>query len=115
MKLIRSWIISAFALFVASWLMPDTFLLEGTGTALMASLVLGILNSTVRPVLNILTFPLTLITLGLFRFVVNGIVIKLLDGIMDGMEVKTFLTAMAISLIISLISNLFEDTKKRSK
>jgi putative membrane protein len=78
--------------------------LAGAGAALVAGLVLGLVNALVRPVLVILTLPLTLITLGLFLLVLNGICLALTAWLVPGFDVDGFLPAFLGALVISVVS-----------
>lgn len=89
--------------------MLSAHLLEGihvTGffSALFAAAILGFLNAFFRPVLIILTLPITLLTLGLFTFVINAILLMMVSGLLSGFEVASFGSALGGSLIISLVS-----------
>lgn len=112
MRLIKFLIINTLAIMAAAWLMPQSFQVDGVSTAIVASLVLGILNWTVKPILKILSFPITILTLGLFSFVVNGAVISLLARLMDGMYLKNFGAAMIAALIISLVNSVLNGVTK---
>ncbi|RYG74414.1 phage holin family protein [Lentibacillus lipolyticus] len=99
-------VLSAVALMAASWLFSG-FHLEGFGTALLASVILGILNAIVRPVLVILTLPVTVLTLGLFLFVVNAITLMITQAVMDeSFAIAGFGTAIAAAVILSIINML---------
>lgn len=112
MKLIRSWILTTLAIMAASWLMPQSFSVDSFTTAAVAALVLGILNITVKPVLHILSLPITILTLGLFSFVINGIIISLLARLMSGMEVSGFFAALLVALVISVINSALNSLTK---
>ncbi len=78
--------------------------LEGAVPALLAGLVLGVINALVRPVLVILTLPLTLLTLGLFLLVLNGVCLALTAWLVPGFDIAGFLPAMLGALVISVVS-----------
>jgi putative membrane protein len=73
--------------------------------AIIFALVLAVLNAIVKPLLILLTLPITIITLGLFLFVINAIIILLADKLMDGVKIDGFLWALVFSLILSVISS----------
>jgi putative membrane protein len=75
-------------------------------TAITVAIVLGLLNFFVKPILLLFTFPLTILTLGLFYFVINAIIILLCDHFVDGFEVNGFFTALLFSIILSLSQSL---------
>jgi putative membrane protein len=73
--------------------------------ALILALVLALLNTFIKPILVILTFPITIVTLGLFLFVINAIIILLADKFLDGIRVDSFLWALLFSLLLSVVSS----------
>jgi|SRR5690606_29723354 putative membrane protein len=79
---------------------------EGFSTAIVFAIVLGVLNLIVKPILSILGLPLTIITLGLFSFVINAIVILIADYFIEGMVVDGFWWALIFSIALSLITSL---------
>jgi putative membrane protein len=105
--MILRFLINAIAIAVAARYVPG-LLLSGPGAALMAAAILGLVNVLVRPVLLLLTLPFTLLTLGLFIFVVNAVCLMLTAAIVPGFEVTGFKGAFLGALIISLVSWLLE-------
>jgi putative membrane protein len=101
MKLILRWILlSAALLLVSQW---DTgIMVRNFGAAMLASFVLGLLNAVVRPLLIILTLPVTVLTLGLFLFVINAITFEMASRLLDGFQVHSFTDALWGSVIYSL-------------
>ncbi len=96
-------LISAAGLWLASEMVPSIEF-RSAGTLVLAAVLLGIVNAVVRPVLVVLTFPITLITLGLFLLVVNAAMLGLVAALLDGFSVGGFWSALAGSLIVSLTS-----------
>jgi putative membrane protein len=96
-------IVNAAALWVAAYLIPGVAIADLTALAL-AALVLGIINAVVRPVLVVLTFPLTLVTLGLFLFVLNAFCLWLTSRLVPGFDIQSFGAALLGSLVISVVS-----------
>ena len=96
-------IVNAAALWVAAQLVPG-IVVAGLTPLLLAALVLGLINAIVRPVLVILTLPLTLLTLGLFIFVLNAFCLWLTSRIVPGFEVQTFGSALLGALVVSIVS-----------
>jgi putative membrane protein len=82
----------------------DGIVVSGFFSAFFAAAFLGILNAFFRPVLFILTLPITIVTLGLFTFVINAIMLMMVSGIVSGFEVKGFGAAFIGSLLISIVS-----------
>ncbi len=84
-------------------------------TALLVAIVLAFLNSMVKPVLTLLSLPITFFTLGLFLLVINAMIILFADRLVDGFKVDGFWTALWFSLVLSLVSSLLDLTKGREK
>ena len=101
MKLVIRWLLLAAALLLVAYLYPGVTV-SSFGTAMIAALVLGLLNTIVRPLLVLLTLPVTLLTLGLFLFVINALMFWAAAGVLDGFNVKGFTAALIGSLIYSL-------------
>ena len=96
-------IVNAAALWVAAQLVPG-IVVTGLTPLLLAALVLGLINAVVRPILLVLTLPLTLVTLGLFIFVLNAFCLWLTSRIVPGFEVHTFAAALLGALVVSIVS-----------
>jgi len=106
MKLLLNWGLSALALWVVSHLVPG-FHVSGWVAALIAALVIGFVNATLGLFLKIITFPLTLLTLGLFWLIINAVMIKLASAIAPGFHVDTFGAAFWGAIVLSLVNMLF--------
>ena len=110
MKLLIRWVILILALFVAAWLVPGIHVRQDAWTAYAAmAVILGLVNSVVRPVLKLLSCPLIILTLGLFVLVINGIALLLASKIAVnwfgvGFYVDGFWSAFLGALIVSLVS-----------
>ncbi|MEO5772467.1 MAG: phage holin family protein [Burkholderiaceae bacterium] len=101
MKLILRWLLLAAALLLVAYLYPGVTV-KSFSAAMIAALVLGLLNTIVRPLLVMLTLPVTLLTLGLFLFVINALMFWAAAGVIDGFNVNGFVAALVGSLIYSL-------------
>ncbi|HQW68752.1 MAG TPA: phage holin family protein [Flavobacterium sp.] len=101
MKLIIRLLVTSVLVMIISHLMTGVIVDEFT-SALTVAIVLGLLNLFVKPILVILTLPVTIITLGLFYLVINAAMILVCDHFVDGFKVNTFWTAMLFSIILSL-------------
>jgi putative membrane protein len=101
--LLLRWLILTFAIMTAAYLFPGIHV-NGFGSALFAALVLGILNAFFRPILFILTLPINVLSLGLFTFVINAVLLLMTSGVIGGLVVDGFGSALFGSLIISLVS-----------
>ena len=96
-------IISTVAIIIAANLL-DGVVVSNVTTALIAAIVLGFLNAFVRPVLQILALPITILTLGLFYFVINILMIYLAAAIVDGFAITNLISAILFALIVAVIS-----------
>ena len=97
-------VVSSLAVFVADWLLPGVTI-DSFATAIGVAIVLGILNATLKPLLIIITIPLTFLSLGLFLLIINAIIIGVADQWVDGMHVSRTWTAILFSFLISTISS----------
>lgn len=102
MNLLLRWLIIAAALYVAAWIVPGITLGEGVAPVLVAALVIGLINALVKPVLVILTFPITVLTLGLFYLVLNGALFYLAAVVTPGLDLTGFGAAFLGALVMSL-------------
>jgi putative membrane protein len=102
-RLLIGWILNAIALLGVAYLMPS-IQVASVGSALIAALVLGLVNTLVRPILVILTLPATLLTLGLFLFVINGLLFWAVGSFLDGFSVGGFWSGVLGAILYSLIS-----------
>ena len=93
--------ICAFGLWIASKLVPG-FTIEGTSTLVFAAFLLGLVNAVVRPLIVLLTLPLTLVTLGLFLLVVNAAMLGIVAWLLDGFRLASFGSALLGSIVVSL-------------
>ncbi|WP_029044232.1 MULTISPECIES: phage holin family protein [Cupriavidus] len=103
MRLLAVWIINAAALFLVGNLISGIHL-GGFGSAMIAALVLGLVNTLIRPILVILTLPVTLLTLGLFIFVINALLFLFVGKLLSGFVVSGFGAALLGSILYSVIS-----------
>ena len=105
MALILVWILNAVALLAVAYLLPG-ITVASFGSALVAALVLGLLNSLVKPVLVLLTLPITIVTLGLFLIVLNALLFWFAGSILKGFQVNGFWWAVGGAILYSIISGL---------
>lgn len=96
-------VICALGLWLASAIVPGMYV-AGVGTLLIAALLLGVVNAVVRPVLVILTLPITIVTLGLFLLVINAAMLGLVALMLSGLAFSGFFSALFASIIVSLVS-----------
>lgn len=105
MKFLIDLIIRALVLLLTTYLVPG-FRIDSYVTALVVALVLAVLNILVKPLLVILTLPVTILTLGLFYFVINAILLIIASRLIDGFRIESFGTAIIASIVIATISAL---------
>ena len=103
MKIIARILITALALLIVAKLMPGV-MVDGLYPAIIAAIVLGLMNAIVRPVLVVLTLPITIVTLGLFIFVINGLLFWFTASFLEGFAVAGFWSAVIGALLVSIIS-----------
>ena len=103
LHLIVSWFVSALALWLVAQIVPG-IKVRDFGAALVATIVIAIVNATIGPVLRFLTFPLTFLTLGLFLLVVNAFLLKLASLVTPGFAVHGFWSAVAGSLVLTILT-----------
>jgi putative membrane protein len=108
--MIKHWLISTIAIIITAYLLPgvSTTLIG----ALVVAVVLGLLNTFIKPIVVILTLPLTIVTLGLFYFVINALMVLLAAEIVPGFAVSGFISALLFALILSLVQMLFRDKEE---
>lgn len=105
MKLLINWFVSALALFIVSRLVPG-FHLDGFGAALIASILIGLVNALIKPLLLLLTLPINVLTLGLFTLVINALLLLLASSFSPGFTIDNFATAFVSSILLSLVSTI---------
>ena len=103
LKLLISWLIVTGAILLAAYLIPGVRV-RSIGSAAVAAAILGVVNLILKPIAVVLTFPITVITLGLFIFVVNALLFWLVAAVAPGVEVKNFWSALLGALIVSIVS-----------
>jgi putative membrane protein len=103
MYLIVSWLLSALSLMIVAHVVSG-FRVESFGAALIASLVIGLINSTLGVLLKILTLPLTIVTFGLFLFVINALILRMTSGLVSGFYVESFGPAFVGAIVLALVS-----------
>lgn len=102
-NLILRWILLALALLAVASIVPG-ITIKGFGTALIVALVIGLINVFIRPIIEILTLPINILTLGLFTFVINALLLWLAAAIVNGFEIAGFIAALLGSILLSIFS-----------
>jgi putative membrane protein len=103
LRLLIVWLINTLALAAVAYLMPSVGI-ASAAAAIVAALMLGLVNALIRPLLVLLTLPVTVLTLGLFIFVINGLLFWAVGSLVPGFEVGGFWSAVLGALVFSLIS-----------
>ncbi len=97
------WLILTVAIVICAYLIEGIYV-SGFLSAILAAAFLGILNALLRPLLLLITLPINILTLGLFTFVINAVLLLMVSGVITGLEIRSFWSALGGALIISLIS-----------
>jgi putative membrane protein len=106
-RLLLHWILSAVAVWIVAHIVPGVSV-SGPVAALIAALVIGLVNATLGLLLKILTFPLTILTLGLFWFVINALMLKVAAALVPGFYVRGFIPALIGAVMLSLVSSVLQ-------
>jgi putative membrane protein len=104
MGILVNWVVYAIAIALSAYLIPGVAL-DGIGTALIVAVVLGLINAIIKPILVILTLPVNFLTLGLFTFVINALLIMLTSSLVAGFRVDGFWWALLFGLVLSIVSS----------
>ncbi|MDP2585581.1 MAG: phage holin family protein [Candidatus Levybacteria bacterium] len=97
-------IVSSIAVFISAYILPG-IKVDGLLTAIIVAIILGAINMFIRPILLLLTFPLTILSFGLFTFVINALLVLLVSSLVPGFKVSGFLWALIFSLVLSIVSS----------
>lgn len=107
-------LLNGLAVVLTAYILPGVSV-EDYGTALIVALILAVVNILVKPILVILTIPITIVTLGLFLLVINAAIILFVDNLVSGFTVRGFWWALLFSLILSIFNSLFNDLAGRKR
>lgn len=113
MRIFIHLLVSTVAVFVSAYVLPGVSV-SGWQAAFVAAIVIGVLNVFIKPILVVLTLPVTILTLGIFMLVINALLVMFTDRLVDGFEVDGFLWAAVFSVILSLISGILHSLEKKS-
>ena len=103
MRILINWLVTTVAILISAYLLPGVAV-RSLKAAVVTALVLGLANAVIRPILVILTLPLTIVTLGLFIFILNALLVLLTSAIVPGFDVRGFWWALLFSLVFSAVS-----------
>jgi putative membrane protein len=107
MRLLLSWILTALAVWIVDQLVPG-FYIRSAATALIAAVVIGFINATLGALLKIITFPLTILTLGIFWFVINALMLELASVFVPGFQIRSFGAAFIGGIVLSVVNLLLK-------
>ena len=110
-EILLSWLVSALAIIVTAYLLPGVQI-ENFFTALVTAVVLGIINSILKPILLLLTLPINVLTLGLLTFVINAFLVLLASQIVPGFIVDGFWWALLFSIVLSLVNTILGNLRR---
>lgn len=111
MSILINWVVSAVAILVAAYLLPGVTVSSFTA-ALVVAVVLGVINAFIKPILLLLTLPINILSLGLFTFVINALLIILVANLVPGFKVNGFWWALLFSIVLSLINSFLSGLNK---
>lgn len=104
--LLALWLFSTVVLLITAYVVPG-FKINSFGSAMWASLVVGLLNMLIRPILMFLSFPINFLTLGLFTFVVNAVILRMAAGLLKGFDISSWFSAIIGAVVLALVNYLF--------
>ena len=107
MRMLLHWVLTALAIWIVSQVVPG-FVVRGAAAALIAAVVIGLINATLGLFLKVITFPLTILTLGLFWFVINAVMIELASAFVPGFHVLSFASAFWGGIVLSIVNMLLK-------
>lgn len=110
-RIIARWVLNALALYIVARILPGIHLSD-FGSALIAVLVIGLVNALVKPILFLLTLPVTVLTLGLFTFILNALMLMLASAITPGFKIDGFGTALLGSILLSIVTTILHSLVK---
>ena len=114
MKLLVNWVISAFSLYLLSFLFHG-IIFDSFTAALITSIILGLINAILRPILIILTLPINILTLGIFSLVINALMLELASNFSPGFHIDNFTTAFFASIVLSVINFILSSIVKSAE
>ncbi len=106
-RMILHWILTALAVWITSRIVPGIYV-EGAAAALIAAIVIGLVNATVGLFLKVITFPLTILTLGIFWLIINAAMLELASAFVPGFHIRSFAAAFWGAIVLSLVNMLLK-------
>ena len=111
MQILVALVLNALALLATAYIVPG-FKVDNFTTALLASIVLGVVNTFIKPVLNFISLPITIITLGLFAFVINAAVLFIVSAVVPGLMIDGWVPAILGAIVLSVVSTVLSSLTK---
>lgn len=108
MNILIVWVLTALAVMLGAYVIPGVTV-SSFGVSLIVALLIGLVNVTIRPLILLITLPINILTLGLFTFVINALMILLVAKVVDGFSVSSFWTALLMALVLSLLTSIFTE------
>ena len=105
-QMLAIWLLSAVVLLITAYVVPG-FTIKSFGSAMWASLTVGLLNMLIRPILMFLSFPINFLTLGFFTFVINAIILRMAAGLLKGFDIDGWFSAIIGAIVLALVNYLF--------
>lgn len=102
MNILINWLVSAVAIIISSYIIPGVHVADFL-TALLVAVVLGIINAIIKPIILLFTLPINIMTLGIFSFIINALLIMLTGAMVKGFTVENFVSALLFSIVLSLV------------
>ena len=106
-QMLIHWVISALAVWITSRVVPG-FYVDGAAAALIAAVAIGLVNATLGLFLKVVTFPLTILTLGIFWLIINAVMLKLASAFVPGFHIRGFIAAFLGAIVLSLVNMLLK-------
>ena len=112
MNIFLRWLINTASILIAAYLIPQVSV-SGLWSALILALALGLLNITIKPILVLLTLPINILSLGLFTFIINTLIIMLASTMVKGFELGGFVYALIFSIVLVLLQSFFHSVSRK--
>ncbi len=112
LKALQNWVVTSFVILIVAHFLPNMVRVTDFWVAMEVALVLAIVNIFIKPILSLLTLPITVLTLGLFGFVINALLVMLVASWLNGFVVYGFFSALVFSLILSFVGDILKRAER---
>lgn len=112
LKALQNWVVTSFVILIVAYFLPNMVYVADFWVAMQVALVLAIVNIFIKPILSLLTLPITVLTLGLFGFVINALLVMLVASWLHGFAVYGFFSALVFSLILSFVGDVLKRAER---